>query len=65
MSDHVAVYAELEKHLVAMQTDPQSLRESLGQIDRILKEHRSELPAKLAHYLERRSYGKALEFVRA
>ena len=42
-----------------------TLRESLTEMDKIAGDPKSGLAPKLRHYLERRSYTKALEWIRA
>ena len=42
----------------------ESIMEDLEQIERLQQEVRSTAPAQLRHYLERRSYSKALDFLK-
>ena len=42
----------------------ESIVEDLEQIERLQQEVRSTAPAQLRHYLERRSYTKALDFLK-
>lgn len=56
---------EIEKSLVLLaKGGGEAVLQATLELDGLLAEHRKELDPKLAHYLERRSYGKALEFVR-
>ena len=54
----------LETVVNGAQPEGPGLRESLTEMDRIALDPESELAPKLRHYLERRSYSKALEWVR-
>jgi hypothetical protein len=38
------------------------LMQALGRLDELLAQHRAEMPAELAHFLERRSYDKATQW---
>lgn len=51
----------VEKHY---ELKGESLLETLKGLDTALSERRTELPPKLVHYLERRSYEKALQELR-
>lgn len=42
----------------------ESIMEDLEQIEQLQQEVRSTAPAQLRHYLERRSYSKALDFLK-
>ncbi len=43
--------------------DTHKLLQSMERLDALLAAHREELDPRVAHFLERRSYAKALEFL--
>lgn len=57
---------EIKEALIAMQvamgeSDSDGIMSSLGRLDQILAEHRKEIDPLLRHFLENRSYQKALK----
>lgn len=58
---------ELREALVAIVSPPPGprpdLTAALARIERIRERNAARLPPSLAHYLERRSYAKALDFL--
>ncbi len=53
----------LETVVNGTQTEGPSLREALLEMDSIVKNPEQDINPKLKHYLERRSYSKALEWI--
>lgn len=43
---------------------PEVLLDAIDSLDKILNENRNSIHPRLAHFLQRRSYGKALAWVR-
>ncbi|HEU5081618.1 MAG TPA: hypothetical protein VFT72_20565 [Opitutaceae bacterium] len=60
--------SEIKEHLIALlggikNPDAASVAAAMEKLDEILAAHRAELHPQLAHFLERRSYAKALDFL--
>jgi len=53
----------LRKHLESLEQQSRPLGEVIRDLDAFHRDHAAELPPRLAHFLERRSYGKALAFL--
>jgi hypothetical protein len=53
----------LETVVNGVRPDGPSLREALLEMDRIVQNPEKDIKPKLRHYLERRSYSKALEWI--
>ena len=55
---------EIEQALrIVIGSEKGEVREALAVLDKIVEESTDALPSRLAHFLERRSYVKALEFI--
>jgi hypothetical protein len=54
----------LETVVNGTQTGGPSLREALREMDSIAKNPKRDINPKLKHYLERRSYSKALDWIK-
>lgn len=60
------VREDLEKmQAAAARGDGDEVTAALGRLDETLRERRDRLPPRLAHFLEKRSYTKALDFLEA
>jgi hypothetical protein len=57
--------ALIRLHAGIKAADGAAISESLGQLDGLLATHRPELDPRLAHFLEGRSYAKALAYLGA
>ncbi|MEO0796187.1 MAG: hypothetical protein AAFX93_13540 [Verrucomicrobiota bacterium] len=57
-------FNQLRKNLESLESRDRPLGEVIRELDAFHEAHASELPARLAHFLERRSYGKALAFLK-
>lgn len=53
----------LRKHLESLDRRDRPVKDVILDLDAYHRDHASELPPRLAHFLERRSYGKALAFL--
>lgn len=56
--------SELEAHLSAIVERRENIPRALANLDALLAKHRADIPERLTHFLERRSYQKALMFLR-
>ena len=56
IGDHALREKDSVKHLA-------QLRDVSESLDRLFREHRNELPARLCHFLSQASYQKALEYI--
>ncbi|WP_269542261.1 hypothetical protein [Cerasicoccus fimbriatus] len=54
----------LVKHLESLETRDRPVADTIRDLDAYHRAHAAELPPRLAHFLERRSYGKALAFLK-
>ncbi|WP_309396559.1 hypothetical protein [Cerasicoccus maritimus] len=54
----------LLKHLESLDSRDRPLANVITDLDTYHRDHAADLPPRLAHFLERRSYGKALAFLR-
>ena len=55
---------KLEKHLANLIEHKRDIRSSLAELDDIVSAHKSLLDPQMAHFLEKRSYEKALDALR-
>ena len=57
-------FNQLLKHLESLDARNRPLVEVISDLDAYHRDHAADLPPRLAHFLERRSYGKALAFLK-
>lgn len=61
--------AEIEESLIALldginRADGAVISREMEKLDQVVESHRKEIHPQLAHFLERRSYAKALAYVK-
>ncbi|MGE9296312.1 MAG: hypothetical protein ACQKBV_08525 [Puniceicoccales bacterium] len=54
---------QLRKHLESLDQKTRPVGEVIRDLDDFHREHQRDLDPRLAHFLERRSYGKALAYL--
>lgn len=59
-----STFSELEDRLSDLVERHENVAQTLAALDALLADHRAELPERLAHFLEKRSYQKALAYLR-
>lgn len=57
-------FNDLLKSLESLEARDRPVAETLRELDAFAREQGDALPPRLAHFLERRSYSKALDFLR-